>query len=70
MHNNFLVIIVFLLLTCILSSKSPMFYSPLSPEITLHGRYYTDGNNQVAYDWPCFKISFCFVDSSKVIWNV
>jgi len=26
--------------------------------------------NFVKYDWPCFKIKFCFVNSTKVVWNV
>lgn len=51
------------------SQPSLTTYGPLSSEIILHGRYYSQGNS-VAYDWTCFRIDFCFEQATKVIWKV
>lgn len=58
---------ILLLILHSLSAQSDLkTYGPLSNEITLHGRYYIDSAS-VLYDWPCFKIDFCFKDSKQVV---
>jgi hypothetical protein len=57
------------LLLLIAVTVSAVTFPPTTPEIALHGRYYIDGAS-VKYDWTCFKIDFCFTNSTKVYWNV
>ena len=51
------------------------FYPATSPVFTYSGRRYIQ-NDTVRYDWPCFRIAFCFLSSNKVVlhikdtWNI
>lgn len=61
-------IIILLIVPCFQQSILTA-YPPLSPQIILHGRYYIT-NGDVAFDWTCFQIDFCFQNSTKVIINI
>ena len=59
--------ILFLALT-LLTPAEQTFYPATSNEITYSGRRYIV-NETVNYDWPCFRIAFCFKESTKVEWE-
>ena len=44
-------------------------YPATSSLFSLTGRYYIK-ENTVYYDWPCFRIAFCFESGDKVVWKV
>ena len=57
------------LIFTILASAKTTFYPATATEITYSGRRY-ENNQTVKYDWPCFRIAFCFRESTKVVWQV
>jgi hypothetical protein len=57
------------LLLIVAVSASPTLYPATAPEIHLNGRHYLT-SNAVLYDWPCFRIAFCFQQSTKVEWLI
>ena len=64
--NPFKVIILAVLVACTINGA---IIQPTAPEITYHGRHYSDGGS-IKYDWPCFSVDFCFTNAIKVYWNV
>lgn len=58
---------IFLLLLQIYSVAAA-FYPATAPEISISGRHYLI-NETVNYDWPCFRIAFCFESATKVEWQ-
>jgi hypothetical protein len=53
---------------CLMAAQST-FYPATYPEIHISGRHYIQ-NNSIKYDWPCFRISFCFNSSTKLSVNL
>lgn len=60
-------ILVLFMLSIYLTNST--FYPATSALFTLTGRHYIN-EGKVYYDWPCFKISFCFESSDKIVWKV
>ena len=62
MKNIFLILLIAV-------STSALFYPATSPVFTYSGRRYTQGTS-IRYDWPCFKVAFCFESATQVQWHV
>ncbi len=67
-RGNFIRYVIILLLAFLVAVKGT-FYGATSSEIIFSGRRYINGSS-VSYDWPCFRIAFCFSGSTKVVWAV
>lgn len=48
-----------IILLATIYSAVATFYPATAPEITYSGRRYLE-NQTLHYDWPCFRIAFCF----------
>ena len=53
----------------LLCAVHAVYYPATSPLFTYSGRRYTV-KESIAYDWPCFRIAFCFKDSTQVTWHI
>ena len=58
-----------LVLLFLLTNASSIFYPASSPLFTFSGRRYI-ANETIRFDWPCFRIAFCFQSSTKAVLHI